>query len=427
MWLYNWYEKLATDGDVTTLMYLAQYDERVYHVVDRHSLVTKIVDLLPSPQAAQFLSRGIVYDSVNVEVLKNFVRICMFLSQYSTVAEGSTLAELVAACGLVEQYRPKLFCFSETYRHMILSNSYLVQRAVVKLLSYVFCDDVLSDAVAQLQFKSDILNHVNRLYTVTPDFVSWRFSVRMMALAGGYNEDRSDVEYTDFLTRVLTRCVPEFLMYFTVTFCYAMIRFYPKRVRGITPRWLARHRALFSGAYCGVVGVIVNSLADYRTHQHRVLYELRKSQEMRRRRGAQRRGIEYEHNPYFDSIEGVTKRVFSIQCQSYLVAGTMLAVSLIPLTKVKFPKWMGDVSWRHPFLPRFFPSLMGMHAASRCAVPFVLAPFCLTTLITSSTFGTTVYDYYVEGRQRMWNRKTNVSFDAGADLDVDITQEKTRR
>lgn len=60
-------------------------------------------------------------------------------------------------------------------------------------MSYIFCDDILSDAVAQLQYKSDILNHINKTYMTTPDFVSWRFAVRCMSLAGGYNEDRSDV------------------------------------------------------------------------------------------------------------------------------------------------------------------------------------------------------------------------------------------
>lgn len=409
-------------------MYWAQYDERVYEVMARHHLIDAVIAELPAPPAAQFLSRGIVYDPVNKEVLKNFVRICMFLSQYSSTDEGSSLAELVAACGIPEEYRAQLFNFSETYRHMILSRSYFVQRAVVKLLSYVFCDDILSDAVAQLQYKSDILNHVNRVFTDTPDFVSWRFSVRMMSLAGGYNEDRSDVEYTDLLTRVVTRALPEFVMYFCATFCYAMMRFYPKRVRGITPRWLARHRALFSATYCGIIGVLVNSFTEYRAHQHRILYETRKAKEMRRRRGAQRRGIEYEPNVYFDNLEGVTRRVFSIQCQSYLVAGSMLAFSMVPLTKVKFPQWMGDVVWRHPFVPRLFPCLVGLHAASRCAVPFVVAPFTLTTIFNSNNSGTSLYDWYVEARWRLWHRKTEVAFDTTTvNVDVDVTEAPKRK
>lgn len=420
------YEQLAESQNIEWLTYLAQYDERVYDVVDRHHLTPLIIGALPNPQAAQFLARGMVYEPVYNEVMQNFIRICMHLSQFSTVEEAVALGELVSSCGLPEPYRAQLFNFSETYRHMILSNSYFVQRAVLKLLAYVFCDDVLSDAVAQLQYKSDILNHVNRVFTVSPDFVSWRYSVRVMSLAGGYNEDRSDVEYTDKLVRVLTKVLPEFLTYFSITFCYAMMRFYPKRVRGITPRWLARHRALFTATYVGIMGILVNSVADYRAHNHRVIYELRRAQEMRRRRGAERRGAPYDANPYFDNLSGVTKRVFGIQCQSYLVAGTMLGVSLLPLTKVQFPKWMGDVTWRHPFLPRLFPSLMGLHAASRCVVPFALAPFTLTTVLCSNQNGVTLYDYYVHLRYKLWYRRTEQAFDTSADVSVDLTEKKRR-
>lgn len=422
----RFYEQLAVNKDIEWLMYLAQYDERVYDVVDKHQLTPLAIAALPSPQAAMFLAKGMVYEPIHTEVMQNFIRICMHLSRFSTVEEAVALGELVSSCGLPEQYRAQLFNFSETYRHMILSNSYFVQRSVLKLLAYVFCDDVLSDAVAQLQYKSDILNHVNRVFTTSPDFISWRYSVRVMSIAGGYNEDRSDVEYTDALVRVVTRVLPEFLTYFSITFCYAMVRFYPKRVRGITPRWLARHRALFSATYCSIMGILVNTVADYRAHQHRVQYELRRSQELRRRRGAERRGLDYDANPYFDNLEGVTRRVFGIQCQSYLVAGTMLGVSLLPLTKVTFPKWMGDVTWRHPFLPRLFPSLMGLHAASRCVVPFVFAPFTMTTLLCSNQNGVTLYDYYVNMRFVLWHRKTEVAFDTSAEVSVDLTEKRQR-
>ncbi|KEG10543.1 hypothetical protein DQ04_03601080 [Trypanosoma grayi] len=423
--LTNYYETLAKEGNLELLITLGMYDERVYEVVERNHLAGDIADMLPSPLAALFLSRGMAYDCINEVVIRNFVRICMMLSRYKTVEEGASLAELIGSCGIPEQYRMNMFNFSETYRHMILSRSYFPQRSVLRLLAYIFCDDVLTDAVAQLQYKSDILNHVNKVYVDTPDFVSWRFSVRVMSLAGGFNEDRGDVEYTEALTRIVTRTIPEFLVYFTVTFVYAMFRHYPRRVRGITPRWLARHRALFSASYCALLGVYVNSFLEYRLHQHRLLYELRKSQEYRRRRGAARRGVEYPANPYFDSLDGVTRRISSMQCTAYGVTGMALLVSLLPLAPVKFPKWMGDVAWRHPFVPRLFPALLGMHTASRCAVPFVLAPFVTLTIARANGWGATLYDRYVEYRMRMWYRKVEVAFDTSTDVaEVDITKEQ---
>ncbi|KAG5501486.1 hypothetical protein JKF63_03315 [Porcisia hertigi] len=426
--LTRWYENLAQEKRLELLMTLGMYDERVYEVVERHHLAPDIIQTLPSPLTAHFLARGMCYDPINEEVIRNFVRICMMLSRYSTIEEASTLAELIGSCGLPEQYRMQMFNFSETYRHMILSQSYFAQRAVLRLLSYIFCDDFLSDAVAQLQYKSDILNHINKVFVTTPDFVSWRFSVRCMSLAGGFNEDRSDVEYTELLTRVVSEALPEFFSYFLVTFFYARFRFYPQRVRGITPRWLARQRACFSALYCALLGVYCNFLLEYRVHKHRVLYELRKSQEFRRRRGAERRDIPYDTNSYFDNLEGVTRRVYMMQLSAYTFTGLGLVVSMLPLTAVKFPKFMGDVAWRHPFVPRLFPAVLGMHAASRCLIPFVVAPFISVSLLRYGTWGTTLYDRYVELRMRMWKRKVDTVFDTSTVVDdVDITGADTTK
>lgn len=420
--LTNYYEKLAAEKRVSTLISFAVFDERVYEVVDRHHLTPAIMEMLPAPEAAHFLTRGMAYDCINEEVIRNFVPICMMLSRYETVNEASTLADLIGACGFPEQYRMQMFNFSETYRHMILSQSYFPQRAVLRLLSYIFCDDVLSDAVAQLQYKSDILNHINKVFGTTPDFVSWRFSVRCMSLAGGYNEDRGDVEYTEALTRGVTETLPEFFTYFVVAYFYARFRFYPKRVRGITPKWLARQRAIFSATYCGALGIFCNTVLEYRVHQHRILYETRKSQEFRRRRGSARRGSYYESNTYFDNLQGVTRRVSLMQTTTFTVTALGLMGSLLPLTAVKFPKFMGDVAWRHPFVPRLFPAILGMHAASRCLVPFVFAPFMAVSLAKFNTNGVPLYDYYVEMRMRMWHRKVESSFDTSTVVEeVDIT------
>ncbi len=427
----EWYESLAKKPDaegLVWLLYCGQFDERVYDVVAKHGLVPAVVDLLPSPQAAYFLSRGMVYDDFSTVVLKNFVRICSLLSRYESVDSAVTLAELIGYCGLPEHTRLTMFNFSETYRHMILSRSFFPQRAVLRLLSYIFCDDMLSDAVAQLQFKSDILNHVNKVYVDTPDFVSWRFSVRVMSIAGGYNEDRSDVEATERLTRLVTKALPEFAIYFTTAFVYGLFRHYPMRVRGIVPKWLARQRAVFGAMYCGCLGVLLNSFTEYRLYKQRSMYELRKSQEMRRRRGAEKRGVVYDANPFFDTLQGGTRRIFATQCKTYAVIAGALTVSMLPLTYVKFPKWLGDVPFRYPMIPRLFPGLLGMHAASRCLVPFVAAPFFIVTAFNSNSCGVSLYDRYVELRMRMWHSKHDAVFDASAgDAEVDVPSEARKR
>jgi hypothetical protein len=426
MGLVDFYGTLAEKRDIDTLVLLARFDERVYDVVNRHDLLGSIFERLPEPQFAHFFADGVVYDPYNRLIIKNFIKICMLMSRYEGAEQGCALAHLIGNCGLPEQYRLQLFAFSESYRHMILSKSYFVQRAVLRLLAYIFCDDVLSDAVAQLQYKSDILNHVNRVFTDTADFVSWRFSVRVLSLGGGYNEDRSDVDRTELLCDMTTRAVPQFLTYYVLCFLYARIRFYPTRVRGITPKWLARQRAMFSALYCSVLGVMVNAFTDVRVHRQRVLYEARKSQEFRRRKGAQRRGIDYAPNSYFDSLEGPTRRVFTIQCQSYVFCACGLAFSVLPLSRVNFPKWMGDVPWRHPFLPRLFPALVGLHAASRCAVPFVIFPFFAASAIIHRMRGSSLYDHYVEARMRMWSKKHEAMFDVSSTVEVDITEEVKR-
>ena len=181
------YEKLADNGQVQLLLYASYVDERVFEVVVRRGLLPDVIKMLPDPDAARFIARGICYDEINQIAYRNLVPIASFLARYEGVSQGAALAEVIGNMSIPESHRMELFNFSETWRHMILSRNVFAQRATMKNLSYLFSDDFLQDAVAVLQYKSDILNHVNRIFVDTYDFASWRFSVRVMSLAGGFN------------------------------------------------------------------------------------------------------------------------------------------------------------------------------------------------------------------------------------------------
>ena len=409
------YDRLAADPTPTNLwwlMYASTFDERVYNVADKHKLMPAIADQLPNPAAAHFLARGIVYDSVNVEVMRRFIKICSLLSRYEGVEQGTTLAELVGACGIPEENRQGLFNFSETYRHMAIDRQYFPHRGMLKLLAYIFCDDLLSDAVATLQSKSDVINHVSRIYCDTADFVSWRFAVRVLSLAGGYAEDRIDVDDTENLCRLVTKGVPDFITYFGAAFAYGMFRHNPRRVKGVVPTWLVRHRAAFTGLVTGCLGVYINSYLDYKIHREKLKFELRKSQEMRRRAGAKRYGKQYQENPFFDNLEGMSKRVWGIQAQTYAVAGTVLATTMLPLTSVKFPAFMGDVVFKFPTIPRLFPALVNIKTSSRCLIPYVVAPFTIVSIAQGSTWNVSLYDRLVQVRQGRYERKHGLEKEA---------------
>jgi hypothetical protein len=400
----SFYDSLARKGDIDTLMFAAKYDERVYETVVRHDLLPAVIGALPSAEAAKFLSNGIYYSEVSGAAMVNFVPICSHLARYETAAQGAALAELLGNIAAPEAHRTDLFNFSETFRHLILSRNLFAQRGVMRCLSHMFSDDFLGDAVAVLQYKSDILNHINRLYVDTPDFVAWRFSVRVMSLAGGYNEDRVEVDKTERLCRFLTQVLPEFGMFWLVGFSISVFRHRPRRMHGEIPKWLSRARARMSGTVCGLLGVWTNSALDYRMMRERQYYELHYAAEMRRRKGAAARGKDFADNKYFDNLEGVTRRLFTVQAQHYGGAGAVLGASLLPLKKIMWPEFMGDVVWRHAFIPRLFPVTVNLPAASKCFLPFVVSPFLTASALVAGFNGLQAYDHYVHQRYRWWKK-----------------------
>lgn len=406
MVLVAFYQSLAQQGDIATLIQCGRWDERVYHIVDQNpALMQRIIDELPDAGAARFLARGSVgYENFNTAVFDHFVPIASLLARYETAMQGSALADLLSTIPISERHRLDLFNFSESFRHLILSRNLFAQRATVRCLSYMFCDDFLADAVAVLQHKTDILNHVNRIFVDTPDLWSWRFSVRAMSLAGGYNEDQLEVDKTERFCYLLTRVVPEFLMYSTIGFAYGLFRHYPRRMRGTVPKWLRRHRAYFTAAVTGLCGIMPNSVLDWRTFRARQYFDLRKEQEMRRRNGATRRGLPFKPNRYYDDTSGITASIWWMQAQHYLLTASMVGATLIPLRKITYPGWMGDVPWRYPFIPRLLPMTLGMPCASRGLVPFTLVPFMAGSAIALALDGTSLFDYYVHLRYRWWKK-----------------------
>lgn len=403
-----YYEDLASKGDVASLVSFGRFDERIYEVLVRRELVGKAMELLPDAAVARFVAKGMLYQQIADHFVgEKLINCSSALLSYQSAAEGSALSELIGNCAMQERYRTRLFNLSETHRHLLMVHNPFAHRATLRLLAYLFSYDDVSDAVANLQSKTDILNHVNRIYVKTFDWVSERFSVRVMSLAGGYNESRLEVDKTERMVYFTAKAIPEFFAYFFVAFVYARIRHYPQRVQGIVPKWLARHRAFFSGFFCACLGFYFNSYSEWKQYRHRMKYEFRYAQEHRRRRGAKIRGVPFNENKYFDSLVGVTRHVFSMQCQVYMTTAALLALTCLPLPRIQFPKFVGDVPFRYPYVPRYFPMILGMPCASRCAVPFVFAPFFAVTAYFKLS-NVSLYDRYVHWRYNAFLMKNQV-------------------
>ncbi|CCW60950.1 unnamed protein product [Phytomonas sp. EM1] len=388
------YHHLADQERLEWLMGFAMYDERVYEVVNQHHLVPSILQTLPYSLAAQFLARGMCYDSIREEVVSNFPYLCRMLSSCKTVAEGAALSSLIGNCGLLEQQRMQILCHDEVYQLMILSDSIFAQRAALRLLAYACSDDSLSDTVVQLQYRSDILKHINKVFVSTPDVVSRRLSLRCLALMGGFNESRADVKQTEASLYAISQVVPEFMAYFLTTFVYVGLRMWLRRASGAGKRWEVHRRAFFSSMYCGLLGVYCGSILEYRLNKCRVLYARPQKQYKNPRKDESSCDIAYTENSYLN-LNDITQRVRQMQLTTYGITTSFLLVSSLRLTQVTFPAWMGDVAWRYPFVPRLFPALVGLPTASRCLAPFVVVPFTIVYVLRPNNWGTSFYDYYI--------------------------------
>lgn len=361
------------------------------------------------PLACNFLARAIWYPEVQEAMKPIFIPLASKLSRYEDWRSGSALSELFSVYSIPDETHLELFNYSESYRHLILGRSLLAQRAVLKLLAFLFSNDFLQDAVAVLQYKSDILNHINRAYVDTPDFVSWRYSVRVMSLAGGYNEDRTDVERTDRMCQYVTRAVPEFLLYFTTAFAYGMFRYFPKRAKGKIPKWLRRRRAIWSGLVCGALGVYANTYCRMRLEKLRKQFDFLRHQELRRRRGAERKQIPYQHNTYFETNEHISRKIWMRQVRDYSTVAGLLVVSCIQIPKFKWPAFMGDVVFNYPIMPTIFPTAVNLPCTSRSFIPYIVVPFVAASAVLRYA-QQPIYDWYVHQRYSWWRRYRSADF-----------------
>lgn len=228
-------------------------------------------------------------------------------------------------------------------------------------------------AVTALHHHSNLLSQANRVFLESPDCISRRFAVRAIALiSGGFDDRRCHVYRTETLTHVVTVMVPEFICYAGVGFLYAYTRFLadnrwlsstPKSIGSLRmPRLQGSplRRAVFSAAVCGGLGVCSHSLVDYLA--------------------ARRRRYLFDVSPApsaadeLERVESTLRSVRRWQLGSYLTTGVLLAGTLLPLQSVTFPRFMGDVCWRFPFVPRLFPALVGLPSRSKCLIPYVLLP-----------------------------------------------------
>eukprot|EP00796_Vickermania_ingenoplastis_P008674 gene8674-6097_t len=380
MWsLTGWFEMLAAQGKWEQLMQLGLYDDRVYSVVARHPAWDEIIhssllgEAAPSAVALTFVANGMAYRSVqervvpHVEELSN--RLC-HLTAPEDVHCAAALSRIVGNCGAPLARDPGLaLAAAPAFDALLASTSIFAGRAAVRLLAYL-CSDPEAfgpHAVTALHRASGVMEGANRISVHSRDFVSRRFAICCLTLMGGMGGDRRLVMRTETTTEIVTRIVPEFCIYAGCCFPYAFARFLvggrrqaaaaeAAAVQGLGPaalrllRWrgTAAQRAALSSAVCGAIGVMSHSGLEFALSRRRAALALEP-----------------------DGAE----RVSRVARVAYAGTAAVLACTCLRLQSVEFPRWMGDVCWRAPFLPRFFPAVVGLPSASPRLIPFVVAPF----------------------------------------------------
>ena len=411
--LLPYYETLAEKakgGDVEslrTLMVLSRYDERALGALASKRLTPLVLQQLEEQctDAAQYLCRAIWYDKEGGDfVADRFINVCQTLSRSdeNDVAMRVAVAQLLIHIARVQPYRADLFNYSESFRHFLQDRDPFFERAVCGVLAFAFCDDFLGDAVAKMQYKTDVLNYMNNVFTRTHDFAAWRYSVRCLSIAGGYNEDKVDVDHTRKIVMACTEAGPEGVLYAVVGYGYARMRHIPTSLYRVhVPRWVASRRAVFAAFYVSLLGVFSGTFTQWWCDQYREHFALARQQEWRRRRGAELHGTAYEKKVQFDDLTGAIRGVHLRQMVSYSVTGAGLFLSVCPLAPKVFPKWFGDIKFKHPWVPVLFPIAVGVPAPNHRVVPYIVAPFVAVKVFQHFVLGpTTLTDWFVQAKQR---------------------------
>ncbi|KNH04007.1 hypothetical protein XU18_4677 [Perkinsela sp. CCAP 1560/4] len=414
---YDSLARRAADNDrrsTSILLNFARYDERAVRVICHYDLIPKLfIDLedntKPEPYkiaVVELLRKVTFYDVEGGDyLLSNFARICSVLSRAQTVGLKVSTAELIANVGRVQPYRSTLFNYSEAFRHLVIERDPFQERAVCACLAYIFCDDYMGDAVSKIQYKTDILNYVNNLFLRTTDFCAWRYSVRCLYLAGGFNEDKADVDRTRDLAVFVNRMLPEFSTYFLTAYIYARRR---HTIVGVgadhTPRWVVRRRAGVGALFCALLGVYSGSYHEWRLDKIREKFNDDRNREMRRRKAFRHSKKGYVEQKRFDSVDSITQTLFWKQFRTCVWTGVLLMASQYPFNVWRKPGWAKNITFYFPGLAVFLPIPMGVPAPFRRAIPFIVVPFCGVKLFQCWTLApASLHDYSV--RLRHWRSK----------------------
>lgn len=178
----------------------------------------------------------------------------------------------------------------------------------------------------------------------------------------------------------------------------------------IRHRWITMLcRASLSAVICASCGVYSHSLLDWRRTQLLLAsssWEYRIPMKETDGDALFLSGMS-DTNPTSTSCwncDGVASRVRDIrrsqdvvrlQAITYTSTAVLLAATTCRLQSVSFPRWMGDVCFRFPWMARLFPAVVGLSPSSSTAfsvsstkslVPYVVAPFILVSWWRSDFF-----------------------------------------
>lgn len=365
------YEALAREERWPTLLWISSYDERVIPTVmaekQRISQLTALCVATPSsPWAARLLERGMNVEGVRDEVFRSLPELAsLLLSADVSLETQSAIADLIASCGVAPSQQGSLVAQPSFFKDLLSSSSPFAQRAAAQLLCYTCTrseqwDDDASASVTALLRDSEVMERVNAL-CLSGNAAPRQFALRLVSLAGGFPCTRDDVTQTERKVTMLCHTLPQFAAFSTCGFFYAFARFY------LSSRHLPRfHRSLLSGLLCGAACVLGLPREGRRTIS-----------DSERREG-------WSHQLWWSTAAIVTT----------LSAATIRFSN----TPILFPRWMGDVCWRFPFIPRLFPAAVGLPSASRSVVPYTLVPFVSISGImqyrSSRRAGLPLYDQY---------------------------------
>lgn len=164
-------------------------------------------------------------------------------------------------------------------------------------------------------------------------------------------------------------------------------------------------RASLSGVVCAMCGVYSHSLLDWRRRQ--LLLSHLSPPTHSDINGIDRKAkLAFTSTTSWSASSGgsasqpledilLSQRVVRLQAITYASTAVALATSCWRLQSIAFPRWMGDVCFRFPWMVRLFPSVVGLTPSStssfsvsttKSLVPYVVTPFLLVSWWRSNIY-----------------------------------------